>query len=213
MRRSRGNRRDKWTIALGGAALLTAGSVLMGEALRLRSKWQKRSAEATVAEEIAEETVEVARSGYQATPHSEQILFSVMTGFLLGFILPRLSTHGIRSGWWPTGNTFIANRHIHHFVPGIIIAFLAGGGGLALPPEHQAKAAALMGFGMGMTLDEAALLLELRDVYWSPEGVFSVQASLGITSLLGGTLVALRMLRRGEEVEELPAPGEWGRDE
>ena len=51
---------------------------------------------------------------------------------------------------------------------------------------------------MGLTLDEAALLLDLRDVYWTREGVLSVQVSLGATAILAGTILALRMLRRGE---------------
>ncbi len=31
-----------------------------------------------------------------------------------------------------------------------------------------------------MTFDEAALLLDLRDVYWTREGILSVQVSLGV---------------------------------
>ena len=62
-----------------------------------------------------------------------------------------------------------------------------------------------------MTVDEAALLLDLRDVYWTREGVLSVQLSLGALALMGGTILALRMLRRGEEkveeAEEIPLAG------
>jgi hypothetical protein len=57
---------------------------------------------------------------------------------------------------------------------------------------------------VGLTFDEAALLLDLRDVYWTREGLLSVQVSLGLAALLGGTILALRMLRRGERrAEEL----------
>ena len=42
------------------------------------------------------------------------------------------------------------------------------------------------GAGIGMTFDEAALLLDLRDVYWTREGVLSVQLSLGLAGMLGG---------------------------
>ena len=66
------------------------------------------------------------------------------------------------------------------------------------------------GAGIGLTFDEAALLLDLRDVYWTREGVLSVQLSLGLAATLGGTILALRMLRRGEERVEseglIPAP-------
>src|ERR671922_243920 len=55
------------------------------------------------------------------------------------------------------------------------------------------------GAGIGLTFDEAALLLDLRDVYWTREGVLSVQLSFGLLTTLSGTILALRMLRRGEE--------------
>jgi hypothetical protein len=52
---------------------------------------------------------------------------------------------------------------------------------------------------MGLTMDEAALLLDLRDVYWTRQGLLSVQISLGVTATLAATILGLRMLRRGEE--------------
>jgi len=57
---------------------------------------------------------------------------------------------------------------------------------------------------MGLTMDEAALLLGLEDVYWTRQGLLSVQVSLGVTATLAATILGLRMLRRGEErgVEE-----------
>jgi hypothetical protein len=54
--------------------------------------------------------------------------------------------------------------------------------------------------GMGLTLDESALLLELEDVYWRREGLLSVQITLTVISLLGALALGLRFLRRGEQV-------------
>jgi hypothetical protein len=53
---------------------------------------------------------------------------------------------------------------------------------------------------MGLTLDESALLLELDDVYWSREGVLSVQITLAAMALISASILAARFLRRGEEV-------------
>jgi hypothetical protein len=53
---------------------------------------------------------------------------------------------------------------------------------------------------MGLTLDESALLLELDDVYWSREGVLSVQITLAAMALISASVLAARFLRRGEEV-------------
>ena len=59
-----------------------------------------------------------------------------------------------------------------------------------------------MGAGFGLTFDEAALLLDLRDVYWSREGLLSVQLSLGATAILSIAILTLRILRRGEQRQE-----------
>ena len=115
----------------------------------------------------------------------------------------RLSTFGIRGGWWPVGNTVIGGQHIHHFVPGILIAFGSGIAALLTDDETlEDRLAVPMGIGMGLTFDEAALLLDLRDVYWTREGLLSVQLSLGLAAILGSAILAIRMLQRGERRQE-----------
>ena len=107
----------------------------------------------------------------------------------------------------------IGGRHIHHFVPGILLAFASGIAGMTTRNEGLEAALAIpFGVGAGLTLDEAALLLGLEDVYWTREGMLSVQVSLGVTATLGAAVLALRMLRRGEEKGEeeglIPQTGE-----
>jgi hypothetical protein len=210
-------------------AVATAGTVVGGELLRLAGR-RLRAAEADPAisapagvfetAELAlhstgqatQDTLAVAREGYAATPRHETVLFNLLSGFLGSFALMRLSATGIRAGWWPLGNVKVGGRHIHHFVPGIVIAFAAGGTALFTEDERLETALAVpFGIGVGMTVDEAALLLDLRDVYWTREGVLSVQLALGALALMGGTMLALRMLRRGEEkaeeAEEIPLAG------
>ena len=53
----------------------------------------------------------------------------------------RFSTWGIRDGWWPAGNVKVRGRHVHHFVPGIALAFLSGGAGLVTSDETPRGAA------------------------------------------------------------------------
>ena len=203
-------------------AVGTAGTVVGGELLRLARR-RVREAEAEEEAEPGErsgvfetaemalvstgqatqDTLTVAREGYAATPRHETVLFNLLSGFLGSFAVMRLSTAGIRAGWWPLGNVRVRGRHIHHFLPGIVIAFASGGAGLFTQNEKVETALAVpFGVGVGMTVDEAALLLDLRDVYWTREGVLSVQLSLGALALMGGTILALRMLRRGEERAE-----------
>ena len=59
-----------------------------------------------------------------------------------------------------------------------------------------------MGAGIGLTFDEAALLLDFRDVYWTREGLLSIQLSFGATAILSIAILTLRMLRRGERQQE-----------
>jgi hypothetical protein len=62
------------------------------------------------------------------------------------------------------------------------------------------KLAGALGVGMGLTIDESALLLELDDVYWTREGVVGVQIALAATAMLGTVALGLRFLRRGEQI-------------
>jgi hypothetical protein len=153
--------------------------------------------------EAALDTVGVAVSGYVETPRSETILFNLLAGFLASFALVRLSTLGVRRQWRPFRNVRMGGHHIHHFVPGILLSFAAGTVALLTEDETLEESLAVpMGIGMGLTFDEAALLLDLRDVYWTREGLLSIQLSLGATAILSIAILTLRMLRRGERRQE-----------
>jgi hypothetical protein len=159
------------------------------------------------------DTFAVARRGIRATPQHETVLFNLLQGFLGAFAIARLSTWGIRHGWWPFREVEVSGRHIHHFIPGILLAFGSGIGAITTRNEGAEAALAIpFGVGMGLTMDEAALLLDLEDVYWTRQGLLSVQVSLGVTATLAATILGLRMLRRGEEkgVEEGLIPAYLG---
>ena len=99
----------------------------------------------------------------------------------------------------PFRNLMLGQRHIHHFVPAIVMAFASGAGAIVTSNERVEPYLALaFGTGMGLTLDESALLLELDDVYWSQEGVLSIQIALAAMSLMSATALGVRFLRRGE---------------
>jgi hypothetical protein len=151
----------------------------------------------------AADTVGVAVRGYVEAPRSETVLFNLLAGFLGSFAFVRLSTWAIRDGKGPFRNVSVGGRHIHHFVPGIVIAFGSGTAALLTDnDEVEQRLAIPMGVGIGLTFDEAALLLDLRDVYWTREGLLSVQLSLGATAILSIAILTLRMFRRGERRQE-----------
>lgn len=217
-----GARAERTTLGLAVFALGPAVALISGELLRMaRRRRESRDSETPenlvgAAGYATRDTIAVARRGIQATPHHETVLFNLLQGFLGAFAIARLSTWGTRHGWWPFRDFEVSGRHIHHFIPGILISFAAGIGAITTRNEGaEATLAIPFGVGMGLTMDEAALLLDLEDVYWTRQGLLSVQVSLGVTATLAATILGLRMLRRGEEkgVEEglIPAyVGEHG---
>ena len=196
------------TAALAGLATAAIAAVVVGEIGRV---WRRGSAplpqEAdhllAAAEEAVAETAEVARAGYREVSTRENSMFNLLTSFAATFITVRSITYLLRGGrtFGPFRTMRVGRRHIHHFVPGIVIALSAGSAAILTRNEEIEKWLALpFGVGMGLTLDESALLLELEDVYWSREGLLSVQITLAVMSLLGALALGLRFLRRGEQV-------------
>ena len=205
-RRRRGLRIDRRTWALGAVAMATTGALAVGELARV---WRRGSAPLPTethdvigaAEEAARETVTVAVEGYRAGSTRENALLNLLGSFSLTFGIARMSTHVIRrrGTFGPFRNMRVRDRHIHHFVPGIVLAFVAGGVSVVSRNEDLDPLLALpFGVGVALTLDESALLLELDDVYWSERGIVSVQITLGALALLSSVAIALRVLRRGE---------------
>jgi hypothetical protein len=199
---------ERRTLALGIAAATTTASVVGLEVARV---WRRGSAPLPqetddllgAAEEAVAETVSAARAGYQGVSTRENAFFNLLTSFVTTFILARWITHLLRRrrSVGPFRNLRLGRRHIHHFVPGIVLAFASGAAAIVTRDESlEPKLALPFGAGMGLTLDESALLLELEDVYWSREGILSVQITLAVTALLGSVGLALRFLRRGEEI-------------
>jgi len=212
-RRARARTRFRWarseqaTLALATVALGGAGVVLAGQFGRMlaRRSHLRPSGDGLVeaAPAAAVDTVNIAVSGYSDASHSETVLFNLLAGFLGSFAIVRVSTLGIRQSWWPFQNVSLGGRHIHHFVPGILVAFASGTTALLTDDKKlEERLAVSAGVGMGLTFDEAALLLDLRDVYWTREGLLSIQLSLGATAILSIAILTQRILRRGERRQE-----------
>jgi hypothetical protein len=118
-------------------------------------------------------------------------LFCFFVAFVTGFAGIRLSVRLIRARvrWWP-GNVRAGSVHVHHMVFGVVLMGAGGVAGLAAPTYSlawRAWPAAVFGLGTALVLDEFALILHLRDVYWSNEGRLSIDAvfvAAGVTALL-----------------------------
>ena len=196
------------TLALGALATTAVAAVVAVEVSRV---WRRGSAPPLAetddalhaAAEAVAETAEVARTGYQQGSTRENAMFNLLTSFFAGFVIARSVTTLLRSrpSVGPFRSMRFGRRHIHHFVPGIVMAFTAGAAAIVTADESlEPKLAVPFGVGMGLTLDESALLLQLEDVYWSEEGILSVQIALAVAALLAAVALAGRFLRRGEQV-------------
>jgi hypothetical protein len=133
------------------------------------------------------------QEGIVDTGREPHFLFFV--SFLLTFAFIRTSTHMIRAQvkWWP-GNVQVGGTHIHHLVYGILLLLICGYIAVSIDPQSPWREviAVLFGIGTGLTLDEFALWLNLKDVYWSKQGRTSIDAVMIAAAISGLLLVSLR---------------------
>ena len=108
------------------------------------------------------------------------------------FAVVRGITWSIRAGRGPFRNVSAGGEHLHHYLWGI--GMLAGVGAVAVRGTDRQRAhpavAVSYGSGLALIVDEFALLLDLKDVYWAQQGRISVD--LGV----GGIAVDRIVLRR-----------------
>lgn len=140
--------------------------------------------------------------GYRVSSTRENVLVNMVTSFIVTFGITRAITHTIRlrGGIGPIKNMKTSGgRHIHHFIPGAVMSFAAGGVAIAFRPEGPDRYLAIpFGVGIALVLDEAALLLELEDVYWTEEGALSVRLAFTVLGLLGAIAYAVQVRRAGQ---------------
>ncbi len=202
--RRRRLRAERGTVALGVAAFGLTATVLgteVARTMRVRMEAHPELDPLECAEVAVRETVELAVAGVESLSPRESALLNMLASFSLTFAGARLGTYVIRRRGpiGPLRDLVVGERHIHHFVPGIVLAFLAGGAAVLSRDDGLDPLLALpFGAGVALTLDESALLLRLDDVYWSEDGIISVQITLAALALLSATTLARRALRRGE---------------
>jgi len=121
-------------------------------------------------------------------------LFVATVSFFLTFAGVRGVVYCITHQIPPFHFVVMERRHIHHLVFGILILLAVGYAwlaeiGVGVGPSSLLASrflSILYGVGAALTLDEFALWLDLRDVYWSPEG----RASIDAVVLFGALLTA-----------------------
>jgi hypothetical protein len=119
--------------------------------------------------------------------------FTATFGFL------RLLTWAIHVHVRGLGNITAGSVHIHHYLWGILLlTAVAALGLIERTPAWHGWMGVLFGVGLALVVDEAALLIELKDVYWDGAGGVSVAIAVILIGATGGVL-ALTRLRGAED--------------
>ena len=166
---------ERRTLALGLVGLSGTAAVLLGEVARV---WRRGSAPLPAetddvleaAGEAARQTIAVAKAGYREGSRREASVLNMLLAFVVGFGGVRSVAYMLRTrdSVGPFRDVIVGRRHIHHFVPGIVLAFSAGAASIISRSQGWDPWLAVpFGLGLGLTVDESALLLELDDVYWT----------------------------------------------
>jgi hypothetical protein len=124
-------------------------------------------------------------------PRERSILWS-WVGFTATFVAVRGITYSIRRGDGPFRNLSVGGAHLHHYMWGIGLVGAVGAiavAGSDRELRHPMTGAAY-GSGLALIVDEFALLLDLKDVYWARQGRLSLDLGVGMVAL-GGTALRL----------------------
>ena len=198
------------TRLLGATSVSTVALLISAEGLRV---WRLGSmplgrggSEVHGSERVTPRLViDVLREGYKVSSTRENALVNMIAAFVVTFGVTRIITRMIRvrGRLGPIRDISAGGRHIHHFIPGMVLTMISGGVAVARDPERVERLLAIpFGMGTALILDESALLLELEDVYWSDKGVLSIQVVFAAAALLSAAARALSILRRDNPCAE-----------
>jgi hypothetical protein len=135
------------------------------------------------------------RSELDATQQSALISW---LAFTTTFSAVRGVTHAIKAGKGPFRNLSVGGEHLHHYMWGI--GMVSGVGAVAVRGTEELRrhpvTALSYGTGLALIVDEFALLLDLKDVYWAKQGRVSVDLAIIASSAAATYFAALPVLRK-----------------
>lgn len=123
----------------------------------------------------------------------QQSAFATWTAFTVTFAAVRGITYAIRHQIPPFHDVELGNTHLHHYVWGI--GLISSAGGVAVYGDSDLRChpvvGAVYGSGLALVVDELALLLELRDVYWQRQGRWSFDTGVSMIGTVGAYFAAM----------------------
>jgi hypothetical protein len=134
-------------------------------------------------------------------------LFVAAVSFFLTFAGVRAVVYAVLHNIPPFHFIQHDGSHIHHLVFGILILLLVGYGWLCDVGTGEDDSSILLsrimsilyGVGAALTLDEFALWLNLKDVYWAPQGRTSIDAVVLFGALLAASAWGAPLLQAGSK--------------
>jgi hypothetical protein len=114
-------------------------------------------------------------------------------GFTATFGGLRLLTWAIHVHVRGLGNVSAGGVHLHHYLYGIVLLIAVASAGLIERSDKWRKWMGLaFGVGLALVVDEAALLIQFRDTYWTGFGATSVAIALTLIGVCGSVLALTR---------------------
>lgn len=152
---------------------------------------------------------QVRRAFHEELHPARQSAVISWSAFGTTFATVRAITYSIHEGRGPLHDLTPKGLHLHHYLWGL--ALVSGVGGVALRGDDRARRHPLVaiayGVGMALIVDEFALLLDLKDVYWAEQGRWSVDLGVGVIAVAGAALEGRPMLRRLRRERRGPGTG------
>jgi hypothetical protein len=110
----------------------------------------------------------------------------LLLSFVITFGIVRIITYTIHVDRGPFHDIVTGGGlHIHHYVWGIALVLVSGFLALNVDQARWHPLLAIpFGIGAALIVDEFALLLNLRDVYWARQGRWSVDLAIIVSALL-----------------------------
>jgi hypothetical protein len=113
--------------------------------------------------------------------------------FAVTFGVLRVITWSIHAHVGHFANVTAGSVHLHHYLWGILLVTIVAFLGLVeRSPRWRTVMGLMFGIGLALIVDELALLIDLKDVYWSGAGGVSIAVALVLIAVAGGLLALTR---------------------
>jgi hypothetical protein len=125
--------------------------------------------------------------------------------FAVTFGCARVVAHAVKNNVGSVSDVHWGDVHLHHYLWGIKLLALSGGVAIHGADRFRDNPLVAAGYGVGAALiiDESALLLHLKDVYWTKHGRVSVVVGTSLIAAVGASFAFIPAWRghvRGQVV-------------